>query len=199
MSVLTDFCDKIGAGFDPCAKAPGVAGIEPGVYAFNKDEFTLTLSPTNPLIVTGITRVGDALMYKIKGFGDSFNAISKPAKKMVGPRYSETVTAYITDNSSVTKQFVVNALTGRVCIIVVNNEKSTDGAVELFGAQNGLQLSDNSQRDAADEDMQGGWKLEFINPPKLLEAWPPRCVTLGVTPTYATTIAALELLTEPAA
>lgn len=201
MAGLTDFCGQIAAGFDPCGKTPGVAGIEPGIYAFNKGDFILTFDTTNPLIIIGITRVGTSLMYKIIGFGDSFNAISKPAKKQVGPRFTETIAAYISDNSTVTKQFIVNALTGRQQYIIVNNDKSTDGAIELYGAINGLQLSDNSERDASNEDMQGAWKLEATNPPKLLEAYPPRAVAIPPTSgpaTYASTIAALDAFLVPA-
>lgn len=202
MAGLTDFCGQIVAGFDPCGKTPGVAGIEAGIYAFNKGDFTFTFDAANPLIVTGITRVGTSLMYKIIGFGDTFNAVSKASKKSVGPRFTETLTAYISDNSSATKQFVVNALTGRQQYIIVNNDKSGDGAVELYGAINGLQLSENTQRDAADEDMQGAWKLEATNPPKLLEAYPPRSVAIPPgtgSATYASTIAALDAFLIPAA
>lgn len=196
---LNDFCGNIIAGFDPCGKTPSVAGIEPGIYAFNQGDFTFTYDSVNPLLVTGITRVGTALMYKIIGFGDSFNAMSKVTKKAVGPRYTETITAYITSNSSAVKQLIVNGAIGRLQFIVVNNDKSTDGAVELYGAVNGLQFSENTQRDAQDEDMAGAWKIEATNPPKLLEAFPPRSVLLGVTPTYATTITALDAFLVPAA
>lgn len=191
MAGLADFCNKIAAGFNPCGKTPSSAGIEPGIYVYNVADVVLTFDATNPLIVTGIT--GD--LFKIKGFGDNFNSISKPAKKQVGGRYTETVTAYITENSVATKKFVYNALNGRVGVIVVNNDKSTESAVELFGAVNGLQLSENSQRDAANEDMQGAWMLEFTNPPKLTEPYPPRAVSIPPTTgpaTYASTIAALE-------
>lgn len=176
---LTDFCDKIAAGFDPCSKSPSVAGIEPSIYAFNMKDFTISYSAQNPLIATGITRIGSAVMYKIKGNGDSFNAISKPSKKQVGPRFAETVEAYISDNTSAGKQFLMNALTGRIGIIVINNDKTGDGGVELYGAVCGLQLTDNSQRDAQDENMQGARKLEFTNPPKLTEPYPPRSVFIS--------------------
>lgn len=201
-TVLTDFCSLISAGFDPCGLTPTVAGIEPGIYAFNLGDFVPTYSATNPLIVTGFTRVGTALMYKIVGFGDSFDAMSKMSKQTTGPRFAETITAYISDNSSTTKQFILNAGYGRVCFLVVNNDKSTDGAIELYGAINGLQLGDNVQRQASDEAMQGAWKLEATNPPKLLEAYPPRAVAIPAGEggaTYASTLAAIQAFLVPAA
>jgi hypothetical protein len=163
----------------------------------NHGDFVFTYDTANPLIIKDITAVGGALLYKLKGFGDSFDAMSKMVKKAVGPRFAETINAYISDNSTATKKFIVNAGTGRQFYIVVNNDKTTDGAIELFGAQNGLQLSENTQRQASDEDMAGAWKIEATNPPKLLEAYPPRAVLIpaGEDPaTYASTIAALEAL-----
>lgn len=199
MAGLTDFCGEIAAGFIRCGKTPSSAGIEPGLYAYNKDQFIVTYDVTNPLIVTGFTRVDIAnVMYKIEGFGDNFNAISKPNKKTVGARYTETIKAYIADNSTATKQLIHNGLIGRICFIVINNDKSTNGAVELYGAVNGLQFTDNTQRDAANEDLQGAWDIEAMNPPKLLEPFPPRAVLIGTTPTFATTLAALEAFLIPA-
>lgn len=194
---VTDFCANIAAGFDPCGKTPTVAGIEPGVYVGNKDEWTFTYNATNPLIITALTPVGSALLYKLKGFGDSFDAMSKVVKKAVGPRFAETINAFISDNSTATKQFILNAATGRQFYIVVNNDKASDGAIELYGAINGLQLSENTQRQASDEDMAGAWKLEATNPPKLLEAYPPRSVLIppgSGSATFASTLAALEAL-----
>lgn len=197
---LNDFCGNIAAGFGPCGKTPSVAGIEPGIYAFNKGEFTFTYDAVNPLLITGIARVGTALMYKVIGFGDTFDAMSKKVTKGVGPRFEETLSFYIPDNSSATKKFIVNGSTGRQQYIIVNNDKSGDGAIELYGAVNGLQFSDSTQRQASDEDMQGAWKIEAKSPPKLTEAYPPRSVLIGQgSPTYATTIAALDAFLVPAA
>lgn len=198
MAGLSDFCGTIAAGFTKCGKSPSVAGIEPGIYVFNLDEFTITYDATNPLIVTGFTRADNTkLFYKLEGYGDNFNAVSKATKKMVGPRYTETITAYVSDNSTDTKKLIHNGLTGRLGFVVINNDKATDGAVELYGAVNGLQFSDNTERDAANEDMQGAWKIEATNPPKLLEPFPPRAVLIPPgtgEATYASTLAALELL-----
>lgn len=198
MAGLADFCGEIAAGYTKCGKTPSSPGIEPGMYVYNKDQFVPTYDATNPLIITGFTRLDDAfLMYKLEGFGDNFNAISKAVKKTVGPRFSETIAAYIAENSTTVKKLIYNGLVGRLCFIVVNNDKSTDGAIELFGAVNGLQFTENTQRDAADEDMQGAWKIEASEPSKLLEPYPPRAIAIppdgGGAATYASTIAAIDL------
>lgn len=85
---------------------------------------------------------------------------------------------------------------GRVCAIAVNNYKSSDSAIELFGAVNGLILTD-AERSAADENLDGGYKLKLTNPDKLREPYPPRAVSIAPTSgaaTYASTIAAIEAL-----
>lgn len=196
---LLDYCGKIAAGYDPCGKTPSVAGIEQSVYAFNKGDFTFTYDTVNPLLITGITRVGTALMYKVIGY-DGFDAMSKLVKKKVGPRFTETVSFPLPSNDTEAKKFIINGSSGRQQYIVVNNDKSGNGAIELYGAVNGLQFSENTQRQASDEDMQGAWKIEATNPPQLTEAYPPRSVLIGSgSPTYATTITALDALLVPAA
>lgn len=202
MAGYSDLCGDIAAGFIRCGKVPSQAGIEPGLYVYNHDQFVPTFDTANPLIVTAFTRADDDfVMYKLEGYGDNFNSISKPVKKQVGPRYAETIKAYISDNSTTTKALIHNGLLGRLGFIVINNDKSTNGAIELFGAVNGLQFTENTQRDAANEDLQGAWDIEAMNPPKLLEALPPRAVLIpgeSGPATYATTIAALALLLAPA-
>ena len=78
--------NKINAGFSLATSSPVTAGIEDVIYIFNQNDFTLTYSTTNPLIVTGLTAVGTANIYKFQGTNNSFNTISKLAKTSVGPR-----------------------------------------------------------------------------------------------------------------
>ena len=85
---------------------------------------------------------------------------------------------------------------GRVCAIAVNNYNSSDSAIELFGAVNGLILTD-AERSAADETVDGGYKLKLTNPDKLREPYPPRAVSIAPTggaATFASTLAAIEAL-----
>ncbi|MGY4539630.1 hypothetical protein ACVW0P_004066 [Mucilaginibacter sp. UYNi724] len=85
---------------------------------------------------------------------------------------------------------------GRVRAIAINNHKDGDSAVELFGAVNGLIVTE-AERNAADETLDGGYKIKLTNPDKLKEPYPPRAVSIPPitgSATYASTIAALEEL-----
>jgi len=55
----------------------------------------------------------------------------------------------------------------------------------------------DAERSAADDTMDGGYKLKLTNPDKLKEPYPPRAVSIPPTTgsaTYASTIAAIEAL-----
>lgn len=85
---------------------------------------------------------------------------------------------------------------GRVQAIAVNNYKAGDSAIELFGAVNGLILSD-AERNAADETLEGGFKLKLTNPDKMREPYPPRAVFIAPesgSASYAGTLAVIEAL-----
>lgn len=189
--------NKINAGFSLGTDAPVTAGIEDVIYVFNQDEITLTFDTTNPLIVTGLTAVGSAKIYKFEGTNNSFNTVSKLAKTSVGPRYTEEIDFNVAGLSVDIKTQLQAMGYGRVKAITVNNYKSGDSSVELFGAVNGLILTD-AERSAADETVDGGYKLKLTNPDKLREPYPPRAVSIAGESgpaTYASTIAALEALT----
>ena len=188
--------NKINAGFALGTAEPVTAGIEDVLYIFNQDDFTFTFDTSNPLIVTGITPVGGPKIYKFEGTNNSFNATSKLAKTSVGPRYTEEIDFNIAGFSIDIKTQLQAMGYGRVCAIAINNYNSSDTAVELFGAVNGLILTD-AERSAADDTMDGGYKLKLTNPDKLREPYPPRAVSIAPTSgtaTFASTIAALEAL-----
>jgi len=188
--------NKINAGFALGTDEPVTAGIEDLIYVFNQDDFTLTFDTTNPLIVTGLTAVNAAKVYKFEGTNNSFNTTSKLAKTSVGPRYTEEIDFNVAGFSIDVKTQLQAMGYGRVCAISVNNYNSSDTAIELFGAVNGLILTD-AERSAADETMDGGYKLKLTNPDKLREPYPPRAVSIAPTSgtaTFASTIAALEAL-----
>jgi hypothetical protein len=188
--------NKINAGFSLGTGSPVTAGIEDVLYIFNQDEVTLTYDVTNPLIVTGLTAVNSGKVYKFNGTNNSFNTISKLAKTPVGPRYTEEIDFNIAGLSVDIKTQLMAMGYGRVCAISVNNYNSSDSAIELFGAVNGLILTD-AERSAADETLDGGYKLKLTNPDKLREPYPPRAVSIPPTSgsaTYASTIAAIEAL-----
>ncbi|WP_158989324.1 hypothetical protein [Mucilaginibacter sp. L196] len=188
--------NKINAGFALGTDEPVTAGIEDLIYVFNQDDFTLTFDTTNPLIVTGLTAVNAAKVYKFEGTNNSFNTTSKLAKTAVGPRYTEEIDFNVAGFSVDIKTQLQAMGYGRVCAISVNNYNSSDTAIELFGAVNGLILTD-AERTAADETMDGGYKLKLTNPDKLREPYPPRAVSIAPTSgtaTFASTIAALEAL-----
>lgn len=188
--------NKINAGFALGANEPVTAGVEDVIYIFNEDEITLTYSTTNPLIVTGLTAVATAKVYKFEGTNNSFNATSKLAKTQVGPRYTEEIDFNVAGLSVEIKAQLQAMGYGRIRAIVVNNYKASDSAVELYGAVNGLVLTE-AERNAADEALDGGYKVKLSNPEKLKEPYPPRAVSIAPqsgTATYASTIAALEEL-----
>jgi hypothetical protein len=189
--------NKINAGFTLGTDEPVTSGIEDVVYIFNQDEITLTYDIANPLIITGLTAVSTAKVYKFEGTNNSFNTMSKLAKTQVGPRYTEEIDFNIAGLSVDVKAQLMAMGYGRVCAIAVNNYKSSDSAIELFGAINGLIVTE-AERNAADETLDGGYKIKLTNPDKLKEPYPPRAVSIAPTSgtaTYASTIAALEALT----
>jgi hypothetical protein len=188
--------NKINAGFSLGTGDPVTAGIEDMIYIFNQDDFTLTFDSTNPLIVTSLTAVSSASIYKFEGTNNSFNTTSKLAKTSVGPRYTEEIDFNVAGLSVEIKAQLQAMGYGRVCAIAVNNYNSSDYAIELFGTVNGLILTD-AERSAADDTVDGGYKLKLTNPDKLKEPYPPRAVSIPPTSgpaTYASTIAALEAL-----
>ena len=188
--------NKINAGFTLGTAEPVTAGIEDVIYIFNQDDITLTFDTANPLIVTGLTAVSAAKIYKYNGTNNSFNTVSKLAKTSVGPRYTEEIDFNVAGFSVDIKTQLQAMGYGRVCAIAVNNYNSSDSAIELFGAVNGLILTD-AERSAADETMDGGYKLKLTNPDKLREPYPPRAVSIAPesgTATYASTITAIEAL-----
>jgi hypothetical protein len=122
--------------------------------------------------------------------------MSKLVKTPVGPRYTEEVDFNIAGFSVEIKAQLMAMGYGRVRAITVNNHSSSNSAIELFGAVNGLILTD-AERNAADESLDGGYKLKLNNPDKLREPYPPRAVSIAPTSgpaTYASTIAAIEAL-----
>ncbi|HTI58432.1 hypothetical protein [Mucilaginibacter sp.] len=188
--------NKIAAGFSLGTGSPVTAGIEDVIYIFNQDDITLTYDPTNPLIITSLTAVSSAKVYKFEGTNNSFNTMSKLAKTQVGPRYTEEIDFNIAGFSVDIKAQLMAMGYGRVRAIAINNYNSSDSAVELFGAVNGLILTD-AERNAADETLDGGYKLKLTNPDKLREPYPPRAVSIAPesgSATYTSTIAALEAL-----
>jgi hypothetical protein len=188
--------NKINAGFKLGTDEPITSGIEDVIYIFNQDDITLTYDITNPLIVTGLTAISTAKVYKFEGTNNSFGTTSKLAKTQVGPRYTEEIDFNIAGLSVDIKTQLMAMGYGRVCAIAINNYKSSDSAIELFGAVNGLILTD-AERNAADETLDGGYKLKLTNPDKLKEPYPPRAVSIAPTSgsaTYASTIAAIETL-----
>jgi hypothetical protein len=188
--------NKINAGFSLGIGAPVTAGIEDVIYIFNQGDITVTYDTQNPLIVNDLTAVSSAKIYKFEGTNNSFNTMSKLAKTPVGPRYTEEIDFNIAGFSVDIKAQLMAMGYGRVCAIAINNYNSSDSAIELFGAVNGLILTD-AERNAADENLDGGYKLKLTNPDKLREPYPPRAVS--ITPnsgpaTHASTIAAIEAL-----
>lgn len=174
----------------------GSGYIGNGYYIFNQDDITLTYDTMNPLIVTGLTAVSSAKIYKFTGTNNSFNSTSKLNKTQVGPRYTEEIDFNIAGLSTDIKAQLMAMGYGRVRAIAINNYKSGDSAIELFGAVNGLILTD-AERNAADETIEGGYKLKLANPDKIKEPYPPRAVSIAPesgSATYASTLAAIEAL-----
>lgn len=193
--------NKITAGFALGAASPVTSGIEDVIYIFNESDFTISYDTNNPLVVNKLVAVpeGTGKLYKFEGTNNSFNAVSKMAKTAVGPRYTEEVDFNLAGNTTDIKNQIQAMGYGRVKAIIINNYKSGDSMVELFGAVNGLIMSE-AERNAADEGMEGGYKLKLTSPDKLREPYPPRAVIIspdaGGVPSPTNSVIALELMSK---
>lgn len=186
--------NEISTGFTLGVTSPVVSGQEDWLYIFNEGDMLITYNPTNPLIVTNITPVNGAVIYKFTGTNNSFKPSVKSSKTIVGPRYTEELDFNIAGNGSDIKATIMAGGYGRVRAIVVNNFKATDAAIELYGANNGMLFTDSEKNEASE----GGWSIKLGPPDKLMEPYPPRSVLIpGISgsATYATTLAAIEALT----
>jgi len=173
--------NKIASGYKIGQDAPIVSGLEDWLYLFNENDFVLSYDPTNPLLVNGITPVNGAKLWKFTGTNNSFGSSSKLVSTQVGPRYVEEIDWNIAGNSTAIKNMIQAAGFGRVKAIVVNNYKSGDSAIEVFGANNGMIIIDG-ERNPTDETIEGGWKLKLGPPSKLREPYPPRALFIPVSP-----------------
>lgn len=171
-------CQKIIAGFDFCSADAIVAGIDDALYIFNEEDFVITYDPNNPLIITGLTPVNGAKMYKFEGTNNSFDSMSTGAQTTVGLRYTEEIDFNIAGLSSMIKAQIQAFGNHKTKVIAINNYKSTDSAIELFGATTSL-LASETKRQANDENLSGGYSVKLTNPNKLKEAYPPRCVNIA--------------------
>jgi hypothetical protein len=171
-------CGKIIAGFDFCSADAIVAGIDDALYIFNEEDFVITYDPNNPLIVTGITPINGAKMFRYEGTNNSFDTMSTGSQTTVGLRYLEEIDFNIAGNSSTIKAQIRAFGNHKTKCIAVNNYKSTDAAFELFGATTSL-LASETKRQANDENLSGGYSIKLTNPNKLKEGYPPRCVSIA--------------------
>lgn len=191
--------NKITSGFAFSAQSPVANGIEDYVFILNRDEWVLTFDTTNPLLITGITAAAGATspkIYKFEGTNNSFDNNYKLVKTDVGPRYTHELDFNLAGHTTLIKQQEAELAYGKYYVICINNYKDGDSAIELLGAQSGLQLSEGG-RQANDESVEGGHKLKMANPNKIREPYPPASVSIAPqsgTATYASTLAALEAL-----
>lgn len=172
-------CNKINAGFDNCAADPMVAGIDDIIYLGNFNDFIYTLSPLNPLIITAVTPVAGAKYYKFLGSNNSFNASVTSKQTVAGPRYDEEVQFNIAGNSTTIKNQLLNMGYGKLHAIVINNYRSGDSAIELYGFTTGLN-DQGSKRVANDENEMGGYSIVLKNRNKLSEPLLPRSLNIPI-------------------
>lgn len=185
--------NKITAGFELGQTDPITSGLEDLLFVWNRGDIIIQYSPTNPLLITGFIPVNGANIYQFTGTNNSFNSVSKQAMSDVGPRYTEELDFNIAGNTTALKTQMMAMGYGRMQAIAVNNWKTGDSVVELYGAENGLILTD-AERSSQDETLFGGYKLKLTNPNKIKEPYPPRSVVLtptSGTASYAYTIATL--------
>lgn len=171
--------NKINAGFKLGSLSPITSGIEDLLYLYNEDDFVEVYDINNPLIITGLFPLNGAKLYKFEGTNNSFGTISKLVKTAVGPRYTEEIDFNIAGNTTDIKGIVQAAGYGRIKAIAVNNYKQGDSTIELFGAVNGLLVSE-AERNASDESIEGGYKIKLTQPDKLREPYPPRSVFIPI-------------------
>lgn len=172
-------CNKINAGFDKCAADPIVPGIDDVIYLGNFDDFIYTLNPTNPLIIVGVTPKNNARYYKFEGSNNSFNSTLTSVQTNAGPRYEEEVSFNIAGNSNAIKQQLLSMGYGKLHAIVINNYRSADAYIELYGYTTGLN-DQGSKRVANDETDMGGYNIILKNRNKLKEPLPPRSLNIPI-------------------
>jgi hypothetical protein len=187
-------CNKVNAGFDKCAAAPITPGIDDIIYVGNADDFIYTLDPTNPLLIIAITPKAGARYYKFQGSNNSFNSTFTSQQTNAGPRYEEQIDFNIAGNSTQIKNQLMAMGYGKLHAITVNNYRSGDSIIELFGFTTGLN-DQGSKRVANDETDMGGYNIVLKNRNKLREPYPPRAINI---PIAGTGIAGTPPLTDTA-
>lgn len=191
---MSTVCGRITAGFNLNCVNPIVGGIDDLLILGNLDEFTITYDPANPLLVVNVQPISTAKLYAFYGTNNSFGSMSKQVLTTGGPRYEHTNDFNIMGNDTDIKEQLIGLGFGRVISFVFNNWKEGDSAIEMFGATHGLQLKE-SERNTADDAMEGGYKLKLGTPDRLKEPQSPAGVLIPVTTgTYTTTKEALFAL-----
>lgn len=177
--------NKIKKGF-AIGSVPAITpGLEDWIYLGNRGDFNFIYDPSNPYVIIGIVPIGGAKLIKFSGTNNSFGSAIKSVKTQVGPRYTIELDWNIASNSTDIKQTIDAGGYGRLFAIAVNNYKYGDSGIELYGAVCGLIISD-AERTAADETLEGGWKVKLTSPDKLREPSLPPSIFIPVSPVGVT-------------
>lgn len=144
-------CGLIASGFTLDCDAPIIAGVEDDLLLANfTDILEISVSPTNPVLVTNITMVQGKQFYRIEGRNES----AEPIYNLVLARYVKTydhqVTFKVFDNAASSKDLVDTMKDS--CIVALI--KGKDGVWELYGKDLGMRQSEGT-RNPLDADSGG--------------------------------------------
>jgi hypothetical protein len=138
-----------------CANAP-VGGIEQNVVLINKDDIdvtSITVSPTNDMVVQSLSLKPGKTGYKLTGVKQSNGKAWELVKKENAPdKFKHTFSGVIFNPSAVNKQQAASLAKGAKYIAVVEQVwKGADSkdAFEILGLVSGLEISTmtNSSRE----------------------------------------------------
>lgn len=202
-ALYTTLCGVISANILYDCANPIQGGAESTLYIFNKaDIAAFTTDSTNPNIVRSITMASAKLGFKFEGYKKSLKPKTTGKLKNFGYYWMHEVDFLILANSSAVKAQVEALAAGYYIAIIVNKQKTSDSAVEIFGLSQGLSLTDGALRDVADANTEGAWSLKIASEAGYEEphtAASFAVLTTGSTPVfdYAGTITALDALITP--
>jgi hypothetical protein len=165
---------------------------------FNKaqwDKATIARSGTNPKIITGITLSGTDKAYGYVSLPKGVSVTCAYTRGTFTSGYVQSCNFILFKNNADAKRELDLLGKGLYVIVYENNDKGTNGdtAFEVLGEVNGLELL-NSDRDSSSAENGGAWVLKFNTPSDRYEDTPSTVFIGSTTPTYATTLAALDAL-----
>ncbi len=199
-ALYTTICGAINANILYDCANPLQGGAESTLYLFNRDDIAAFVADSgNPNIIRSITMKSNKLGFRFEGYKKSVKPKTTGKLKNFGYYWLHEIDFLILANSSAVKAQVEALALGYYVAIVVNKQKTSDSAVEIFGMSQGLSLNDGAIRDVSDANTEGAWSLKIASEAGFEEphtAASFAVLSSGQTPVYdyTATITALDAL-----